>query len=275
VESLVAARPSMSGLSNVVIRVSLGDEGWGAGARAQGSQDRGGGIADVRSREGVEEVRSRIRLLREEMDGGTRVLARRAAGVLHGIRRLMTLSLSGSVLAVMRELADGERIAEQGDLPPVIVAESRPRCEGLETARRLVEMGYPVSVIADAAVAHHLKECDAAVIGADSVLADGSVYNKMGSLPLALSCRYSGVPLYVVTLAHKIRLTDDEPELEEMDAEELGAMPEGVSARNVYFEPVSGELVTALWSDVGMLTVARIEELRGKWLGATDEGDHG
>lgn len=263
VRQLLAVRPSMSGLANVVIRASRVIGGEGSGVRGENT-------VDLHSTGGVETVQERIHSLGEELETGEQELARRASGALRGTRRLMTLSSSGSVLAVLRELADGPQAEGQGGLPEAFVAESRPRCEGVETARCLAEMGYQVSVIADAAVGHHAWECDAAVIGADTVLADGTIYNKMGSLPLALACRHWNVPLYVVTLAHKIRLTEDKPELEEMDAEELGTMPEGVRVRNVYFEAVPGELVTAIWSDLGTLTTETIEALRRRWLG-TDE----
>jgi len=43
-----------------------------------------------------------------------------------------------------------------------------------------------------------------AIIGVDTLLANGDVINKIGTMPIALGCRYHGKPLYAATSIFKM-----------------------------------------------------------------------
>jgi translation initiation factor 2B subunit (eIF-2B alpha/beta/delta family) len=73
------------------------------------------------------------------------------------------------------------------------VAESRPKNEGRILAKRLIKKGIPVEYITDFSAATYIPRIDAAIIGADKILANGNIVNKMGSKTLAVLCRYYNI----------------------------------------------------------------------------------
>lgn len=170
--------------------------------------------------------------------------AAQAAQLLGPGRTIMTHSLSSTVLQVCRLLRD------QG--LQVIATESRPLQEGRSLAEKLSDWGIPAVYVTDAQMGLFVAHADVVLVGADSVLADGAVVNKVGTYPLALAARDQGVPFYVCCESFKWRQTGEPlPELEEMAANELGA-PErpGVAVRNVYFDITPARLVSAWISEL-------------------------
>jgi translation initiation factor 2B subunit (eIF-2B alpha/beta/delta family) len=146
---------------------------------------------------------------------------------------IATLSASEGVLAALAELAS------QGRRPRVLVAESRPRLEGRDTACALAALGVECWLVADAALPLLVSQANAVLIGADAVT-DAGVVNKIGSYTLALAAREHGVPVWTVATRRKL-LPSGTPALgilEMPPAELWEAPPAGVRPRNVYFEMV-------------------------------------
>lgn len=165
-----------------------------------------------------------------------------AARLLGPGRTVMTHSLSATVTEICRLLKD--------DGLRMIVTEARPLGEGRQLAERLSAWRVPTTCITDAQIGLFVAQADAVLVGADSVLADGTVVNKAGTYPLALAARDRGVPFHVCCESFKWRAPDEPvPELEEMAAAELG-MPDwpAVTVRNVYFDLTPARLVSA-WID--------------------------
>ena len=170
---------------------------------------------------------------------------------------LMTLSISGTVLDVLRACA--------ATIERVIVLESRPRYEGRETAAALAKRGIAVTLITDAQADIFLPFSQAVVVGADSVLADGGVLNKAGTALLAWAARGHNVPFYVLCETLKIspqHWTGDLSKLEEKEAGEVLERPiAGVSVRNFYFDHTPPELVTGVITERGILGRQQIEQI--------------
>ena len=138
---------------------------------------------------------------------------------------------------------------EKGKVSKVFVMESRPLFEGRVTAKRLQEAGIDCELTVDAAGPYFCKECDLALVGADSVLRDGSVVNKVGTYPLAMACREVGIPFYVVCESIKrdsMHDRKDPPEIEEKDPAQILDFegPGELKARNIYFDITPARLVT-------------------------------
>jgi translation initiation factor 2B subunit (eIF-2B alpha/beta/delta family) len=104
-------------------------------------------------------------------------------------KTIMTHSLSSTVLNVFEKLQDS-RIA-------ALVTESRPLNEGYILARRLSEWCIPTQLITDAQMGLFAAQADMALVGADSLLADGSLLNKTGSYLLALAAQDAKIPFCV------------------------------------------------------------------------------
>ncbi|WP_435196123.1 NUDIX domain-containing protein [Natronomonas sp. EA1] len=154
--------------------------------------------------------------------------------------RVLTLSRSGTVLAALRA-------AE----PHVFVAESRPAREGVTVAEELAE-SMPVTLHTDAAIAHVLatEGVDAVLVGADAVLADGSVVNKTGTRGAALAATHEGIPVYVVCARDKIA-ADETAHLESGPDEEIH---DSLDVLNPTFDVTPPEAISAVVTEDGALS---------------------
>jgi ribose 1,5-bisphosphate isomerase len=101
-------------------------------------------------------------------------------------------------------LACIEAAVKQGKELSAVVKETRPRNQGHITASELRALGVPVTLIVDSAAHRYLEDVDHVIVGADSIAADGSVINKIGTSGLAVCARERDVP--VVTAAQTIKL---------------------------------------------------------------------
>lgn len=117
---------------------------------------------------------------------GKATTVRRARALLPRRARIVTLSYSSTVLAVL----------SRRDFR-VTVLESRPGDEGRRTARSLRQRGVDARVVPDSAVSRAVADARVVVVGADAVTRR-IVVNKVGTLPLALAARHARVPLFVV-----------------------------------------------------------------------------
>ena len=121
-------------------------------------------------------------------------------------------------------LACIEAAREQGKSLSAIVKETRPRKQGHITASRLRELDVPVTLIVDGAAGRYLDDADHVLVGADSVAADGSVINKIGTRPLAVTARERDTPIVVAAQTLKLdpaTLTGHTVEIEYRDEREV------------------------------------------------------
>jgi ribose 1,5-bisphosphate isomerase len=59
-----------------------------------------------------------------------------------------------------------------------------------------VDVGVPVKLVADLAVGSVIPDIDVVLVGADSVLADGSLLHKVGTKNIATAANERGIPFY-------------------------------------------------------------------------------
>ena len=174
---------------------------------------------------------------------------------------VVTLSRSGTALAALRA-------AE----PSVLIGESRPACEGTDVAAELADDGLDVTLTTDAALAGEVadREPSAVLVGADAVLADGSVVNKVGTRGLALAAAHEGVPVYVVAAADKVR-PDEAFHGETGDDTDLYDGEAAVAVANPIFDRTPTDLVSAVLTERGALdgegvrTVAAEHRKNANW----------
>lgn len=155
--------------------------------------------------------------------------------------------------------------------PRIYVTESRPLFEGRKTAAGLREAGIDVTLLTDAQAGHFMAKMDLVLVGADTVFADGSILNKMGTYLIALSANDQGVPFHVVCDSWKFRIEGDVPCLEEKDPAEVVTDPETNAARNVYFDITPARLVTSLVTEEGEISPSQVAPKIRKWRGALEE----
>lgn len=175
----------------------------------------------------------------------------------------------GTALALVRAAV------EQGKRVRVIATETRPLLQGSRlTAFELAHDKIPVKIICDSAAAQLMAHgiVDKIVVGADRILRTGHVTNKIGTLPIALSAKFYGVPFYVAAPASTVDMETDPSRvvIEERSPEEVLSIggkrfaPRGVEALNPAFDITPPELVTAIVTDRGVVPQPLEESLRSQ-----------
>jgi translation initiation factor 2B subunit (eIF-2B alpha/beta/delta family) len=242
-QTLAASRPSMVAIANTVGRI------WAAAYETPALQ---AAESPAAFRAALQAAQQAADELLDNWSTASQQIAHYARPFLLGT--ILTHSLSGTTQAAI--------LACRQQIERVYVTESRPRCEGRATAQALAAAGISVTLLTDAEAALFIPTCAAVVVGADSVLADGSVVNKAGTYLLALAARANrphAVPF--VTLAEQLKIAPArQPHLEEMDPAEVLPPDElpGVTARNIYFDRTPSSLVSALITEHGSLSRAEI-----------------
>ena len=92
---------------------------------------------------------------------------------------------------------------KQGKSFNVFVCETRPRYQGRITAQELSQAGIPTSLIVDSAAHSFMTKMDKAIVGADTIAANGAVVNKIGTSMVALAAHESRVLFFVAAETYK------------------------------------------------------------------------
>ena len=159
------------------------------------------------------------------------------------INKIITLSRSSTVVEVLKLLH------KKNNNLSIIVCESRPQFEGRLTAEEFAKSGIKVLLIADAMMGMQLQEADAAIIGADVILKNGDVVNKAGSKSLALLCKESNRPFYVVSTNSKRSSRVNFKQKEENPNEIWNKKVKHLSTLNIYFEVVEKKYISQIFTD--------------------------
>jgi len=229
-DRLTAARPSMAPIQNLLTA-------WKSSLTGLDSSSLPAlrSAAADKAREGIRESnRAMVKVLEN------------SAGYIGSDKTIITHSLSSTVLGIFERLKDRNI--------RVIATESRPLNEGYILSRQLSEWSISTQLITDAQLGLFVTQADLALLGADSLLPDGSLVNKAGSYLLALAAHDKGVPLYICCESYKHRKAGLEKlRLEEMEGGELG-MPglPGVKVRNFYFDITPARLIDRWIDEAGV-----------------------
>jgi len=165
---------------------------------------------------------------------------------------ILTHCHSGHVIAILKEAKAQKKNFR------VIVTETEPLRQGVQTARELLEARIPVTYCVDSAIGAVMKKVDRVLVGCDAILADGSIVNKIGTLPIAIVAARFNTPLFVAGESIKF------------DSQTVAGMPEPIETRspaeiaqyselrgadiiNPAFDVVPAELVTALITELGVM----------------------
>jgi len=162
---------------------------------------------------------------------------------------IMTHCHSSSVLNIFR------RANEEHKIFKVVVTETRPKAQGLKTARELIEMGIPIYYIVDSAGPFLVSECNMVIVGADAIRAEG-ILNKIGTYPIALAAREASIPFYVAASKDKLDY-DCISEIEDRPDREIGNPKElektGGEIENPAFDMTPWKLISGVITESGIL----------------------
>lgn len=155
--------------------------------------------------------------------------------------------------------------ASQGRQVTVLATETRPLLQGSRlTSWELSRAGIPVTVITDGAAAARMRagEVDLCIVGADRVVANGDVANKVGTYSLAVLAKHHGIPFYVAIPSSTIDpslQSGEEITIEERDPAEVSTLGgRQLTARkaaigNAAFDVTPAALITAFITDRGII----------------------
>lgn len=141
---------------------------------------------------------------------------------------------------------------KQGKHFEVYNTETRPLFQGRKTSEELAKAGIKVTEVVDSAAEIMLKKSKVMFIGADAVLKDGSVINKIGSGMLAEIANDHKVPVYILTDSWKF--SNKPVKIEERNYKEVWKnAPKNIKIQNPTFEKIEAKYITAIISELGIL----------------------
>jgi methylthioribose-1-phosphate isomerase len=147
----------------------------------------------------------------------------------------------------------------------VYVDETRPFLQGARlTAWELQQANIPLTLITDnmAGYLMHSRAIDAVIVGADRIVANGDIANKIGTYTLAVLARAHDLPFFVAAPSSTVDLSLNDGTqipIEERAAEEVThfagqpVAPFGVAAAHPAFDVTPHTLISAIITEQGVL----------------------
>jgi len=175
--------------------------------------------------------------------------------IQHGAK-LLIHSYSKIVLSALLE---ARRV---GHVFHVYVTESHPDSSGKRMYSTLVEHGISSTLILDEAAAYLMERLDFVLFGAEAVLENGGIINKIGTLGIAIAASAFNKPIYV--LAESIKFVKEYP-LNQSDIPNKFKYRASTLLKNMPLEnehPLTDytppQYIELLITDLGVFTTANI-----------------
>ncbi|XP_015274787.1 PREDICTED: translation initiation factor eIF-2B subunit alpha [Gekko japonicus] len=172
--------------------------------------------------------------------------------------RILTHAYSKVVLKVLEDAAKAKKRFS------VYITESQPDQAGQKMAEALTKLGIPVTVILDAAIGYIMEKVDLVIVGAEGVVENGGIINKIGTNQMAVCAKAQNKPFYVVAESFKfVRLfplnQQDVPDRFKYKADTL-KKSEDLTAEHPFVDYTSPSLITLLFTDLGVLTPSAVSD---------------
>jgi len=203
--------------------------------------------ADLESVEDAKRLtKERIDAVVSRVESGKRLAAENAVDYLEDGATLLTHDYSSTVIEAL------EGAVEAGKSFEVYVTEARPRYIGRKTARTLADLeGVETTLITDSAHGHYLEDCDRVVVGMDCIV-DETLYNRVGTFPIAATAAQLDVPVTVLGSASKIVTEGFVFENEFRPGSEVMPEPaEGFAVENPNYDATPVSLLESVVTDEG------------------------
>ncbi len=158
-------------------------------------------------------------------------------------KNIVTISNSKTIFEILKLLS------EKNKKLIVTISESRPQFEGRELAKAIAKSGIKIKFISEAQLPKFVSQCDTAIIGADTILKNGNVVNKVGSKALAITCKHYKKPFYAI--ADKSKFSNRKTLKQSLHpAKEIwNTKLAKITIENFYFEEIDAELITEVITD--------------------------
>jgi len=183
----------------------------------------------------------------DTIESGKHLAAANAAAYLEDGQTILTHDYSSTVLEGI------EAATQDGKFIEAYVTEARPRYLGRKTARQLAALDrVDPHLLADSAAGYYMDECDLVVVGMDCIVGD-TLYNRVGTFPIAAVAERWDVPVVVVGSAAKIIEDGFVFENEFRSPSEVMREPaEGFVVENPAYDATPVDLVDEVITDEGV-----------------------
>jgi len=153
---------------------------------------------------------------------------------------------------------------EQGKKIKVFADETRPLLQGARlTTWELKQAGIEVTLICDNMAAMVMKQgkIDLVIVGADRIVKNGDVANKIGTYGVAILAKEHHLPFYVAAPTSTLDFSLDDGwqiPIEEREAEEITSgfgkrtAPEGINVYSPAFDITPNKFITAIITENGI-----------------------
>ncbi len=132
----------------------------------------------------------------------------------------------------------------------VYATETRPKYQGVKTAKELSSAGIPVALITDSAAGYFMPRVDFVVVGADAIRREGIV-NKIGTLPLAIVSKEYSKPFYVVASTLKFDRRK-KLSIEMRPSKEIHSRMKDIRIGNPAFDITDWKYITGVITETGI-----------------------
>jgi methylthioribose-1-phosphate isomerase len=215
----------------------------------------------------AEKLLAEAHAIRDEDEHMCRAIGEHGAALLRDGARVLTHCNAGGLATTGygTALAPIRTAHNRGRELHVLVDETRPFLQGARlTAWELKEAGVPQTLITDNMAGYFMRrgEVDCVIVGADRIVANGDVANKIGTYTLAVLASTHGIPFYVAaptsTIDMSLKSGDDIP-IEQRDPQEVTYLagwalaPEGVRAAHPAFDVTPHDLISAIITEKGIV----------------------
>lgn len=184
-----------------------------------------------------------------------KILGKKGASLINNGDTVMMHSYSSTLMSIFSEAA------LKGKKFTVICTESRPLRESINAVRILQKLKIDVIYITDASSYEFIPKSDMIIMGADTLCADGSVANKMGTAMIAKLAKSCKVPVYIASELYKLDLRTQngyKVQLERRSKEEIIQKNdfenlEGINVVNQFFDLTPSTDIRALICEFGCI----------------------
>jgi translation initiation factor 2B subunit (eIF-2B alpha/beta/delta family) len=157
-------------------------------------------LAEPDAAAGGDRLRSAVERFRADLARWLRDVRSHGVQLLADADVLLAFDYSSTVAQVVADLAQSRAGVR------VVVPEARSLDGGLKYLPDWRSLGVTIHLIPDSAVAWAVESCDAVVVGAETLSAEGGCYNTIGTAVAAGSAARAGVPVHVLSALLKTDL---------------------------------------------------------------------
>ncbi|XP_073296190.1 uncharacterized protein [Primulina huaijiensis] len=204
------------------------------------------------------------RFISEKITLADKVIVKHAVTKIRDGDVLLTYASSSVVEMIL------SHAQELGKQFRVVVVDSRPKLEGQKLLRRLVEKGISCAYTHLNAVSYIMHEVTRVLLGASSVLSNGTVYSRVGTASVAMVAHQFRVPVLICCEAYKFH---ERVQLDSICSNELGdpdaiarvsgrkeisylngwVKSENLQILNLIYDATPSDYVSMIITDYGMI----------------------